>query len=143
MLRLLQFLWLLPMTILVWAVYVLPLWLFRQISYDCVMDGSIIVFRLNKERKNWYTNLWASWAGWSGPCVVIHKQYTPEIDRIVLTHESRHCWQQFCFGPLHYPLYGLIFVCFWAFTDKDPYVDNPFEVDARKHEKEAAKGWWK
>jgi hypothetical protein len=143
MLRLLQFLWLLPMTILVWLVYVLPLWLMGQIRFDRIMDRSIVVFKLNEAKNSWYTKLWSGWAGWSGPCAIVYRPYPKEVEYMILAHEYRHCWQQFWFGPLHYPLYGLIFVCYWAFTDKDPYMDNPFEIDARKYEKSAAKDWWK
>jgi hypothetical protein len=130
--RAVQFLWLLPMTILVWLIYVLPLLIAKQVRYQETFMGCVVL-RLNNEKNTWYTRLWFNWAGWSGPCVLIYKHINERVDRNTFHHEYRHCWQQLWFGPLHYPLYGLNFVVFKLFTDKDPYMDNYFEVDARDY----------
>jgi hypothetical protein len=132
LLRFVQFIWLLPMTILVWAGYVLPLWVTGQVKYDGTFNGCIR-FRLNDSLNTWYTRLWSAWAGWSGPCVMVYKSINERVDRNTFHHEYRHCWQQFWFGPLHYPLYGINFIAFKLFTNKDPYTDNYFEEDARSY----------
>jgi hypothetical protein len=131
--RTLGFLWLLPMTIVVWTLYVLPLWITGQIMFDGALDFLVAKFVLI-DRGNWYSRVWSKWGGWSGPCVIIYNGAISLDVKRIWRHELRHCMQQFVFGPTHYPLYGAIFLAYWAFTAKDPYYDNPFEVDARKHE---------
>jgi hypothetical protein len=130
--RFLGFVWLFPMAITVWILYVLPLWASGQIKYDGVLDFLIVKFVL-VNKSNWYCRLWKNFAGWSGPCVVIYRTYYKCNTPKTLIHEYRHCQQQFIFGPTHYPLYALIFLGIWAFTIKDPYKDHPFEIDARKY----------
>jgi hypothetical protein len=128
----LGFVWLLPMTIVIWTLYVLPLWITGQIKYEGALDFLIAKFVLI-DRGNWYSRAWKNWGGWSGPCVVVYRKFDERGTQLILKHEYRHCQQQFVFGALHYPLYGLMFLVYLAFTNKNPYYDNPFEVDARKY----------
>ena len=143
-LRALGFVWLLPATILVWFFYVIPLWGFGYIEYDGSADFLIAKFRLAKG-VNWYSKLWDRWWGWSGPCVlIIHHNVSDgtEMTR-TLVHEIRHCKQQFVFGAVHYPLYFLCSLIIWItwkltslvgltwMDNVHPYIDNPFERDAR------------
>lgn len=122
-----------PMTLVIWLFYVLPLWMLEQIKYEGALDFLIVKFVL-VEHNNWYTRAWSKWAGWSGPCIVVYANHKGVDVARILKHEYRHCQQQFVFGWTHYILYALVFVFLWAFTNKDPYFDHPFEVDARKHE---------
>lgn len=143
----LGFIWLLPMTILVWLFYVLPLLAFGNIKF-AGWHGPVAKFKV-VEKTGWYYKKWQGWAGWSGPCVYIYKELTkdhyPRFSEALLnqlnnetaTHELRHCDQQFVFGVFHYPAYLLCFIALWIYgtiTNKDihGYYDNPFEVDARK-----------
>lgn len=147
---LLGFLWLLPATTLVWLLYILPLWATKQIKYNKRERDFVWSFRVVVE-DNWYARAWNKWAGWSGPCVYIFKQYSkkdyPNIsekalrlyDEVTKVHEMRHCYQQFIFGPFHYPAYFLASAWLsvsnlWKSKDnkRHIYLDNPFERDARK-----------
>lgn len=134
-LKFVGFIWLLPMTILVWILYIFPLLFLKQIKFDKRI-GFIMVFILNEEKNNWYSKQWEMWAGWSGPNVIIYKKFNKEIVNNILNHEYRHCMQQLVFGPLHYPLYVFMMIFIYIFSNKHPYFDNPFEVDARKYERE-------
>lgn len=126
----LGFIWLLPMTIVVWLGYILWAWTLGYIRYDGAAGFLVARFVVRLHVPNWYTRAWRDWAGWSGPCVVIVKPGY-ETGR-TLTHELRHCWQQFLFGIFHYPLYGLALTYIWFFQkDRHAYLDNPFERDAR------------
>lgn len=142
-LRVLQFIWLLPATLLVWLFYILPLWLiFKEIQYIGMTEFLVFEFEnpINT-RRSWYDQEWEKWAGCSGPCVYILKRhYGPgghEFDDITRKHEVRHCIQQFWLGVFFYPAYGLAMAWtlisnIWSSTEKHPYHDNPFERDARK-----------
>lgn len=130
--RILGFMWLLPMTAIIWLFYILPLWVLGQTKHDGTLDFLIAKFVL-VDRGNWYSRAWKNWAGWSGPCVVIYRKFDPSIAQQILKHEYRHCMQQFVFGAFHYPLYVVLYIMLWAFTNKNPYYDNPFEIDARKY----------
>ncbi len=142
LLYLLGFLWLLPMTMLIWTFYILPL-LWKDLKFVGWADFLIPHFQV-KSKKSWYARMWRDWWGWSGPCVIITADISEDLQGWSLTlikeiiqttvkHELRHCKQQFVFGPLHYPLYFLSSVYLWLFRkDKHAYIDNPFEKDARK-----------
>jgi hypothetical protein len=134
-------LWLLPITILVWLFYILPLTL-RDIEY--IGQPSFMVFHFQLiSKRSWYARLWRDWLGWSGPCVIIARNpdnlFTPvkaSMAKIII-HETRHCYQQFVFGPLFYPAYILCSIVLWMlgkFTSRKihAYLDNPFERDARR-----------
>ena len=148
----LGFIWLLPATLLVWLLYVLPLWALGYIKLDSI-KWPVVEFKL-KAVGNWYAKLWKKWWGWSGPCVYIyedtdyiilndgveeqHRAWLNVQAKVTETHEVRHCLQQLIFGPLHYPLYGLSSLVLWIYgtvANKDihSYYDNPFERDARKN----------
>lgn len=142
-LRVLGFIWLLPMTVIVWAFYVLPL-MWKDLRFVGWADFLVAHFTV-KSKHSWYAKAWRDWLGWSGPCVVVTRsvadeyEHLPsakieEIDARTLKHELRHCQQQFVFGALHYPLYGLASLWIWLFVKwKHSYLDNPFELDARRY----------
>lgn len=139
LLKLIGFVWLSPMTIIIWTFYVLPAWALGWIKVGSCSEFLIAHFVVNQKASNWYTKAWKDWGGWSGPCVVITKKDQDLSDsfRRTLLHETRHCLQQFLFGALHYPLYILISVVLFPISktvakNLHPYLDNPFERDARK-----------
>lgn len=75
MLRVIQFLWVLPATILTWLFYILPMWLiFRDIVFVRWAEFLVAEFKLAKEDlEPWYAKLWRDWGGWGGPCVFIRR----------------------------------------------------------------------
>jgi hypothetical protein len=154
--RALGFIWLLPVTLLVWLLYVGPLWALGYTELEAV-DRWVARFRLCAPDSYYERVLWRRWRGWSGPCCLLYRPYevrTPENvarEQQVLRHERRHCDQQFVFGVLAYPLYALASVWVYLFQpDRHPYYDNPFERDARRAAGEQVDGvgdddrwpWW-
>jgi len=131
----LGFVWLLPVTILFWLFYVLPLW-YRDFRFCGFVSFGVARFELVSNR-SWYARLWRDWAGSAGPCCIMHRRGLTAHDlRFTLKHEHRHCMQQYCFGPLFYPLYVLCSAAIWVYSwaaddDFHAYLDNPFERDAR------------
>ena len=136
-LRTLGFVWLLPATIITWAVYVLPLWAFGCIKWDGWHSYLIARFKL-VNNDGWYARAWRDWAGWGGPCVMILKDLPTELDdrwvEVTEKHESRHCIQQFLLGILFHIIYGVDLIYLWLFRkDKHAYLDNFLERDARQY----------
>jgi hypothetical protein len=133
-LRTLGFIWLLPMTIIIWAFYVLPLWAFGCIKWDGWQSYLIARFTLVND-DGWYARAWRDWAGWGGPCVILLKEGAdPSWDSITEAHEERHCVQQFLLGPTFYPAYFFDSLALWIFFSKrHAYLDNIFERDARRY----------
>ena len=133
LLRVLGSLWLLPVTILVWVLYILPGWFFGALRWGGWHSFLIARFKLN-DLDSPYAARWEDWYGWSGPNVMIIRQVGKVVDSRTERHEERHCVQQLAFGPLFYPAYVLS--SFWIFlftSGKHAYLDNPFERDARQH----------
>lgn len=134
------------MTLVVWLFYVLPL-MWRDLKFLGWVDLYVAHFEV-KSKHSWYAQQWKEWLGWSGPCVVVVRSIASEyphlpsdeiatIDLRTLNHELRHAQQQFLFGPLHYPMYGLMSLWIFLFVKfRHAYLDNPFERDARKHAKQ-------
>jgi len=134
-LRALGCLWLIPITILVWVLYILPLWALGWIKCRGWGGFAVIEFRV-VERDTWYYRAWRRWGGWSGPQVILLIADNPEVR----AHELRHCDQQFVLGPFFYWLYAMYWFVIWIFLpSKSPYYDNPFEIDARRYAKRFGK----
>ena len=134
-LRILGFVWLLPITIPVWLVYVLPLWALGQITFKGWYSPLIAAFQLVNSN-SWYAKRWKDWYGWSGPCMFIYKDLPGDHDAKkvfrTMEHEERHCLQQFVLGPLFYPAYLFSSLWIWLFMKtRHAYFNNPFEMDAR------------
>lgn len=129
--------WLLPITILVWMFYILPLWALGHIKFSDWADFLVPHFVLDEKKSNsWYAKQWRDWAGVSLPNAIITKYEEghnfPSYTRTML-HELRHCYQQWAFGPFHWLAYILSTLFIWLFLkDLHSYYDNPFEVDARR-----------
>lgn len=135
MLRSVQILWLLPATILVWFIYVLPVWLiFRDLVFVRWAQFGVIEFVLAKKGlEKWHVKLWHDWAGWAGPMVFVWRGDPHVVMSRTRAHEMEHCRQQFYAGIFLYPIYILISAFIWVFMpSKSAYLHNPFEVAARK-----------
>lgn len=136
-LKLLGFVWLLPATIPFWLFYLFPLMLSGNIRFSGWEGFGIARFVL-VGRSGWYWRLWRGWVGFGGPCCLIHKPMSDgPVLRRTIAHERRHCLQHFVFGPFFFPAYLLCSAAIWVYgtvTDADvhAYLDNPFELDARK-----------
>jgi hypothetical protein len=139
-LRILQFIWLLPATILVWVFYILPLIALREIKFRRMSEFLVFEFE-NPITTSWYDIRWNKWAGWSGPCVYIYKSHQGpgghNFDAITRIHELRHCHQQFKWGIFFYPAYffsslWIIISNLWRKEKRHAYLDNWFERDARR-----------
>lgn len=140
MIRWLGFLWLLPMTIVVWLFYVLPVWwVLGGVRYvgkaaPLVWEFEVIV------ADTWYHRVWDGWSGWSGPCVIfLHESIRkrPQSGARIRLHELRHCWQWAVMGPIFPVVYFAILAAVWVpyqlrLTRRHPYFDHPLEVDARR-----------
>lgn len=139
-LKILGFIWLLPMTAIVWGCYILPFWAFGWLQFHGQAEFLVAMFSVSPKCPSWYSKAWKDWWGWSGPCVVVTREVPDFSGRYARTldHELRHCAQQFVFGPLHYPLYALCLVVVWIlgqfpqWENLHAYYDNPFERDARR-----------
>jgi len=142
LLEILGFIWLLPFTLLMWLLYILPLILFKEVKY--VRKASTFVWEFSNpiDPTSWYDKLWARWGGWSGPCVIIlHEDMYKSAFRLemVRKHELRHCKDQFKWGVFFYPAY-IVASAWIGFTNlfkkrenkKHIYLFNPFEMAARK-----------
>lgn len=130
LLSILGTIWLLPITILAWMFYILPLWALGCIRFDGYAAFLIPKFVL-VNKYAWYTKMWRDWAGVSLPNAIITKE---DLDNeTTMKHELRHCFQQWLFGPFHWLVYILSSVWLWVTNDeKHAYLDNVFERDARK-----------
>lgn len=134
--KLMGFCWLLPVTLLFWVFYLLPLW-YRDFRFRGWVGFGVARFELQSQH-SWYAKLWRDWAGFAGPCCILHRRgLTGRQLTRTLQHEYRHCMQQLLFGPLFYPVYALCSVAIWVYSsavddDYHAYLDNPFERDARR-----------
>jgi hypothetical protein len=133
-LRGVQFVWVLPATIVVWALYIIPFWVTGAIRYRGSPDMLVAEFALDRVcSPEWYENAWEHWAGWGGPCVMImNPAKGADTSWVMRRHEVEHCLQQFRWGIFFYLIYGGAWLWLWLFTSRHPYLDNPFEVWARE-----------
>ena len=137
MLRIFQFLWVLPVTILVWLFYILPIWLiFRGIEFIGWAEPFVAEFQLTRDGlvPPWYAKLWRDWGGWAGPCVFIRRRLVAatRLGR-VRVHELTHVHQQFRWGIFFNVAYLGSSVWIWLFKkNQHSYYDNFFEVAARR-----------
>lgn len=125
--RAVGFLWLLPIGLVFWLFYLLPVWLMgwvKWVGWDSFLIGKFHLV----PGDTWYHRLWHNWAGFGGPCFMI---LVPEHELFIIKHERRHCIQCFWMGTLFPVLY--FFGLWWGlvFTDEGAYRGNPLEVDAR------------
>lgn len=142
-LRILQFIWLLPATILTWTFYVFPLVVLKEIKFKKMTEFLVFEFEnpITETSPSWYDQQWERWAGWSGPCVYIYKAHKGPgghlLNDITRVHEIRHCKQQFKWGIFFYPAYlgsslWILISNLWRTEKRHGYYDNWFERDARR-----------
>lgn len=97
-------------------------------------DGEALVWLVNFDKSpRWLTRAWTGWAGHAiGNVVVMTRD--PKEDASTLVHEKKHVNQCMRLGIFQPIMYGLIMLAIkLGCTDSDPYYDNPFEIDARRH----------
>lgn len=130
-------LWCLPATILVWLFYILPMWLiWKDFIFMGWGEPFIADFQLaNRDVEPWHARAWKDWYGVGLPNAAIHRNelgiFDDQYVELVKVHERRHCVQWFWLGIFFYPVY-LVAGWIQGMRGKDRYLDNPFEVDARK-----------
>lgn len=143
-LGLVRFVWLLPVTVLAWIVYVVPLWGLGFIRFES-FDRGAVVYRWARPLLN------TSWWGFALPCAVVYRddliirllrlarlaehpnaeQPIRSLRRLTLEHEFRHIDQMYRWGVLFYPAY--VVAGLWALVrGRSFYFDNWFEADARR-----------
>lgn len=78
-------------------------------------------------------NYWKSWAGHAmGNVIVLNEKSLSKPG--VLLHEQKHVDQMMILGIFQPIIYGLCYVGIkLGCSGSDPYYDNPFEIDARRH----------
>lgn len=133
-LRVLGFIWTLPVSLLMW-IFMLFCLLFKQV--DKVYARKDLTFVWVLKRDSWFDEKLLIGRGYAGFAVgnnIIYSQSTVrDIDQII-KHESRHCQQYYLFGVLFLPIYACMFLYISFFIKhKHPYLDNPFEIDARRY----------
>lgn len=127
--RILGTLWLLPVTILVWLFYILPLLVLDQIQLVGGYGFLVLRFdivRRNPNRRSWWEKRWID-GGWEGLALPHAIIIFPPAGPGDLSHENRHIDQWFLLGPLFPMVYGILHLIY-------KYKDNPLEDDAEEHE---------
>ena len=134
-------LWALPVTILPFLFYILPLWLLGK--YELIgWDERAWFWRVDpgKLGSSWLDNLIRDkWQGWSGSTlgsvVVVRAPSGPDDAwyRLTVIHEKEHVLQIMKLGILQPIIYFVIvlvgrFIC----ENANGYYDNIFEIDARR-----------
>lgn len=135
--RTLGAIWSAPVAIFAWlaALIFWGLGVVRPVGW---LDYGVYHFALNLDMVNpsWYQRLWENkdgsprFHGASSGMVVY--SYYGEPTLATKVHEIRHSDQVFLLGVLQPILYVVFLLTGWL-EGKDPYKDNPFEVDARAH----------
>lgn len=141
---LIRFVWLSPLTVLMWGVYVLPLWGLGFIRFES-FDRGAAVYRWARPLHT------TSWWGFALPCAVVYRddlivrllrlarlaehpsaeQPIRSLRRLTLEHEFRHIEQMYRWGVLFYLAY--VVAGLWAgLRGRSFYFDNWFERDARR-----------
>lgn len=120
--KILVALWLAPVALPIWLLYLLPAWACGLIRLDRA-EGGAAIFGVQRE-PTWWWNLWSGWGGHAMPFAVVA---TSPRHRALIHHELRHTRQWLALGPLFPVVYLLLLVAFG-------YSNHPLEVDAEAHE---------
>lgn len=124
--------WGLPITILLWLFYLLPIWTLGWVKYDGMADFGILRFIVNPDKYNWYTRLWSKWGGCAlGNFMILNFNAGISVE----WHELRHNYQWLILGPLFPVVYGLFYLyelVKWR-SFYTAYVKNILEKDARNY----------
>lgn len=126
-LRILSALWLLPVALPVWLVYLGPAWALgwhRRVQHP-TGGRWCLVFETADRCPPWYGGLWRNWGGLALPFAVTLNGLLPLSERL-LRHELRHIDQWGVLGPLFPLVYGAL-LPFYG------YSRHPLERDAEAH----------
>jgi hypothetical protein len=129
--KILGHIWMLPVT-LVGAVYLGVLALFGQVYFGRWVRHAAIALYVPDGTWLGKKMIAGEWAGWStGAWIVVLES---ECDSLAsVRHEYGHVIQQMCFGVFQPVIYVIMSVWIWLFEkDLHAYLDNPFEVAARR-----------
>ena len=132
LLKALGCLWAAPVTFF-GAAYSLSFWAAGWYEWHGI-EGSGLVWTLNYTKApRWLVNLWRGWAGHAiGNVVVL--SVDPKDKPTVLIHELKHVDQVMRLGIFQPIVYSINMLAIKVgCTDSDPYFDNCFEIDARRH----------
>ncbi len=127
-LRIIGAVWMLPVAVPIWVLYVLPFWALGWHKHVGSSGRRMVArFRVVDDAPPWLRRLWEGWAGHALPFAVVYRSVF--VPRPTQRHELRHTDQWLVLGPLFPIVYvALHFVC--------GYRDNPLERDARAAERE-------
>lgn len=83
------------------------------------------------ENSWFHKKFFTKWAGMSLGVINLYR-FDYKDNEKTIKHERRHSEQIMKLGILQPILYiGFVLFCYFLFTDRHPYYDNPFELDAR------------
>jgi len=131
--HLLGFLWVLPVSVLGWLFMGL-LYVLRQVEGVNVYPDLTVVWDL-RSGGFFYRRMHTKWFGFSiGNNIVALDTGDAGRNARGYLHERRHCMQQYCCGPLFFPLYVVESLRVYLFRpEQHAYLDNRFERDAREY----------
>jgi hypothetical protein len=98
------------------------------------VEGNALIWIVNSDEiPNWLTAYWKKLNGHASGNVVVLK-HPPDVKATILKHEQKHV-DQFMRLGLFWPIfyYGIEVAIKFGCVGSDPYYDNPFEIDARRH----------
>ena len=122
LLRLLSHLWLAPVGVPIWVLFVLPSWVMGWHGLLNFEKGAAVFAVVGGPR--WYRKRWQSFSGLALPWAVFLKPDSMD-PWFVKRHEFEHTRQWRRFGPLFPVLYLALLVVFG-------YRRHPFEVGANR-----------
>ena len=116
------------------AIYALFCWTLGWYQWYGLRDCAL-VWTIDLDRApRWFLKLWSGWAGHTVGNVVVLKTDPSMNKGLILTHEQKHVDQCMRLGIFQPIMYGLsMAVIKLGCSGSDPYYDNPFEIDARRH----------
>ena len=129
------FILLLPINILIWLFWFLPM--YKKGTFEDVWwrwDDWSLNWDVSNESE-FYKKAMKGWWGFVIGCNIVFVDYFPKIekDKRHIIHESCHVLQNYMFNILFYPAYILCSLYIWVFQKgKHAYYDNPFEIWARR-----------
>jgi hypothetical protein len=130
--KILGYLWASPVTF-VGLLYTTAFWALGWHTWVGT-KGDGLVWKVNHDKApQWLMNYWKKWGGHAIGNVVVLRDSVEESQR-TLTHELKHVDQVMRLGVFQPILYGLNLLAIkYGCPGSDPYYDNPFEIDARRH----------
>ena len=141
-LRIIGFVWSLPIIIPTWGFYILPFWALGALRYYKTDGFPVVMFEVVPKWR-WWAWLWnrpgvdTKWSGHGVPCAIVSRRKWGSLStnryRRLRLHEGRHVLQLLALSVLQPILYVICGLVIWRFIpEKHPYLDNPFERDARR-----------